>query len=186
MKDIAKYSDKELLNLLHGDKNQAGAAFAEIYDRYSLKVNAYCMSILNNKEQAEDVFQETFLKFYQNAQPERIQKSVIGYLITIARNLCINANRDKKNTIPIEEFHFPVKIANEYEDKELSELISIALDLLSDNYKEVIVLKYFDGLKYDDIGDILGITASRARYLVFIGKQKLKKILAPYFKGIYF
>jgi RNA polymerase sigma factor (sigma-70 family) len=183
-KSLAQYSDKELVAMLRSGKKESEAAFAEIYDRYSLKINAYCMTILGNRELAEDVFQDTFVRFFHNAQ-HNWSGSIVGFLITIARNLCLNAKRDRKTTIPIEELDLPVLSESSYEDREVSELIMTALDLLEHDFKEALILRYFDDLRYKDIGDILGITEARARYLVFTGKQKLKAIMQPYLKGVY-
>ena len=169
---------------MQGSRKESEAAFTEIYDRYAIRVNAYCRTILNDREKAEDIFQETFLRFYKYASSERKTGSVIGFIITIARNLCLNAKRDDKFTVPIEEFKLSVDNAGNYEDKEMSELLMMALDLLPSELKEVMVLRYFDELRYNDIAEILNITAARARYLVYNGKQKIKEILTPYLKEI--
>ncbi len=181
-KNLSSYSDRELVEMLQGNKSLTEAAFTELYDRYGLRINAYCISILNNSEQAEDVFQETFLKFYQKASSDKFEGSVIGFLITIARNLCLNVKRDTKLTVPIEEFEF--SLDSKYEDKELADLVMMAMDLLGGNQKEAIILRIFNDLRYKEIGDILGVTPARARYLVFNGRQKIKDILYPYLKEI--
>ncbi len=183
--NLAQYSDKELVAMLRGDRKQSEAAFSEIYDRYSLKINAYCMTILGNRELAEDIFQDCFVRFYHHARSNWGSGSIVGFLITIARNLCLNAKRDRKSTVPIEELELPVMAESSFEDKEVSDLIIMGLDLLEHDFKEALILRYFDDLRYKDIGDILGITEARARYLVFTGKQKLKAIMQPYLKGVY-
>lgn len=181
-KNLSSYSDRELVTMLRSNKSLAEAAFTELYDRYGLRINAYCISILNNTEHASDVFQETFLKFYQKAQSDKFEGSVIGFLVTIARNLCLNVKRDTKLTVPIEEFEF--SLDSNYEDKELTDLVMMALDLLDGDQKEAIILRIFNDLRYKEIGEILGVTDARARYLVFNGRQKIKDILYPYLKEI--
>ncbi len=183
--DYSKYSDKQLVKLLKGDKKEAEAAFTELFDRYSLRVNAYCLTIVGDKEKAEDIFQETFIKFYQNARSDFKEGSVIGFLITIARNLSLNAKRNEKSTIPIEDFDIKFNDDDSYENKELSELVMMAMDLLPEKNKEALVLRYFNDLRYKEIADILNITPARARYLVFNAKQKIKEILLPYLKDVY-
>ncbi len=184
-KNLSNYGDKELLEMLRGSRKEAETAFAEIYDRYSLKVNAYCRTILGNRELAEDVFQDTFVRFFKHAQSEWGSGSIVGFLITIARNLCLNAKRDKKVTVPIEDLDLPVTSEYSLEDREMSELIITGLDLIEPEYKEALVLRYFDDLRYREIGDLLGVTEARARYLVFTGKLKLKAVMQPYLKGVY-
>lgn len=182
---LSKYTDEDLLRLLRGNKKDSEEAFTEIYDRYALKVNAYCRTIIGNKEQAEDLFQETFIRFYQNVHVEHPNTTIIGYLIKIARNLCLNFKRDQKHTVSIENLDFSVQADISFEDKELNDLILVAIDLLDSETKEVITMRVFNDMSYNEIADTLGITSARARYLVFNGKQKIKQILDPYIKDIY-
>jgi len=141
-------------------------------------------TIIGNKQIADDIFQETFIRFFQKVRSDYNRGSLIGFLITIARNLCLNAKRDKIRSISLDDIELPHLDNNSLENKEFSELLAMSLDLLDNEYREPIVLRYFDELRYDDIASILEITAARARYLVFMGKQKLKQILNPYFEEI--
>ncbi len=181
-KKYSKYSDRHLLELLAGTRKQSEAAFAEIYDRYALRVNAYCKTILDNDDTAEDVFQETFLKFYQFARSEKTNSGIIGFLITIARNLCLNAKRDIKHNISLDSIDLAFEGEQSYEDKETSSLVIYGLDLIEKEYKEAIIMRFFNDLSYKEIGKIMNITDARARYLVFTGKQRLKEVLKPYFE----
>ncbi len=183
-KNLSKYSDSELVKMMEENKPEADAAFAEIYDRYGLRVNAYIRTILGNKQLAEDIFQETFIRFYQNVKSDFKKGSLIGFLITIARNLCLNAKRDKISSVSLDDIELPHQDSNEYENKEFTDLLAMSLDLLDNEYREPIIMRFFNDLRYEEIGSILGITAARARYLVFTGKQKMKQILNPYFEEI--
>jgi RNA polymerase sigma-70 factor, ECF subfamily len=184
-KNLSTYSDVELVEMMSGDKAATEAAFTELYDRYALRVNAYCRTILHNREEAEDIFQDTFVKFYQNVRADYHRGSIIGYLITIARNLCLNHKRDAKSTVPIDEIDIPYYENNGYEDKEMSELLMMSLELLDRDSKEILVMRVFNDLSYNEISDIIGITAARARYLAFNAKAKIKNILSPYLKDVF-
>jgi len=183
--NFSKYSDTQLVELLSYDKATADRVFVEIYDRYGVRLNAYIRTIIGDKQKSEDIFQETFIKFYQNLNPKMMNDSLIGFLIRIARNLCINAKRDSKQTVSIDNFQLPSFDNQSLENKEFNELLTMSIDLLDSELKECLVLRYFNELHYDDISDILNITSARARYLVFTAKQKLKKMLNPYFEEIY-
>lgn len=183
--NFSKYSDTQLVELLSQDKATANKAFAEIYDRYGVRLNAYIRTIMGDKEKSEDIFQETFIKFYQNINPEMMNSSLIGFLIRIARNLCLNAKRDSKQMVSIDNFQLPSFDNQNLENKEFNELLTMSIDLLDSELKECLVLRYFDELHYDEISEILHITPARARYLVFTAKQKLKKMLNPYFEETY-
>ena len=183
-KKLTTYSINELIDLLKGSKKDSEAAFTEFYNRYSSRVYAYCLKILADKEQAEDIFQEVFYRFYQNARRDFSYGSVIGYLITIARNLCLNAKRDQKANVPIEDFEYLIQEYQSYEETELLELIKVSIDLLDMEYKEPLVLKIYNDLQYKDIGRICGISESNARSRVCRAKKNLKKLLAPYLKEL--
>ena len=183
-KNLSSYSDNELVEMLRMGKPDSDWAFTEIYDRYALRVNAYCRTILPNRKSAEDLFQETFIRFYQNVQSDFRNGTLVGFLITIARNLCLNYKRNTKANLPIEDFDFPISENTDIEDKELTDLIMMSFELLEPDTKEILIMRVFNYLSYNEISQILGITAARARYLVFNAKDKIKNTLLPYMKEI--
>ncbi len=183
-KTISKYSDDELIALFGDDKAGKDDAFRVLYARYAPKVHAYCLRVLQNQEDAEDIFQETFVRFYNKAQPVLIG-SVPGFLITIARNLCLNYKRDKKATVPYEDYHFFLNADNSIERSETMKLIKASLDLLDFELREVLVLRLYDGMQYQEISEICGISVANARKRVFRAKQKVKEILRPHFEELH-
>lgn len=180
MLNFNSYTDEELVAMLENEKKVAENAFQELYNRYSSMVHAYCIRVLNNLETAEDIFQETFIKFFQHVQSDRKTTNIPGFLITIARNLCLNYKRDKIPTVSIDGYDFKTERNQNYENRELLELITYALDLLEFEYREAFVLREYDGLAYNDIAEITGTTITNAKSRVFRAKQKIKEILQPY------
>ena len=184
-KDYLSYTDNELLKMMGGSKQEADFAFRIIYDKYSPRLHAYCMRVLNNREEAEDIYQETFVKFYQKVDASLHEGSIQGFLITIARNLCLNAKRDKRETVGLEEFHMIINGEEEHEQKEVFNLIRTAMELLEFEYREPLVLRLYDGLSYEEIADVCQITPENARKRVFRAKQKIKAIIEPNYKEMY-
>jgi len=184
-KNLRKYEDHELVKMMQGSKAESDAAFTEIYDRYASGVFAYVLKILGSKDQADDIFQETFIQFYNKVRADHKNMSVRGFLITIARNLCLNFKRDKKNNVQIEDMEFLFKTYQGYEEQEMLELVRMAIDLLEDKYKEPLVLRVYNGLSYEDIAEICNLTTVNARTMVFRAKQQIKVILKPYLKDVY-
>lgn len=182
MADLSKYEDSALIEAFVNSKKDGNIAFAEIYDRYSKSIFAYILKIVNNREQAEDLFQETFIRFCQNVKFNYKGGSLIGFLITIARNLCLNYKRDSKPVISLEEVTFGTPAADSDENSEYKEIVTAALDLLDIDLKELLVLRVYDGMRYEDIAEITGTTVGNARLKVFRAKEKLRSILAPYLK----
>jgi RNA polymerase sigma-70 factor, ECF subfamily len=177
-----KYNDHELAKLLKSGKKESEAAFTELYNRYSPKVHAYCACMLQNREQALDAFQETFIKFYDNIRPERAITNVSGFLMTIARNHCLNIIRAQRKTVPIENMEFELTVSQGHEQKEIMEMIMRSLDLLDGIYKEAFVLREFDGLDYKNIAEICEISVSNAKSRVSRAREKLLGLLEPYLK----
>jgi len=184
VRSFKNLSDIELVGILHGSKLDASEAFQVLYDRYSSIVHAYCVRVIGDEDIADDIFQETFIKFYQKVQPDMINTNIPGFLMRIARNLCLNAKRDKKNTVAIEEAEFYVNSSISYEQKELLDLITRSLDLLEDDYREAFVLREYSGLTYEEIAEVTGTSVGNAKSRVFRAKQKIKSILSPYLKEI--
>lgn len=181
---FSTYSDKELADLLKSDKKSSELAFTEIYDRYSQKIYAYCYRILGNKEIAEDIFQETFLRFYQFINPEHQKLNIQRFLIRIARNLCLNHKRNSKINLPIEEIENFIAQNKSSDDKEYLDLIKYGIELLEFEYKEPLVLRVYNEMSYEEIAAILDISVGNARIRVHRAKEKLKDILSPYIKDL--
>ncbi|MFA7326676.1 MAG: RNA polymerase sigma factor [Candidatus Kapaibacterium sp.] len=182
-KKYSKYSDLELFNSLSGKQPEAELAFAELYSRYSQKIYAYCLRITGNKEDANDIFQETFLNFFNTAKSKPELSSVSGLMITIARNLCINHTRSKRIHIDLEEYNLQTNDTG-YEQKELLDLISNALELLEFEFKDAFILRQYHGFSYKEIAEITGAPESTIRNRFWRAKEKIKEILAPYLHEI--
>lgn len=123
--------------------------FEEQYD----KIYRYCYFKLSDQQMAEDITQETFLRFLENSNYcERGQK--IRYLYTIAHNLCVDIYRGRQ-TEALEDKHF-------IEDKEDEILTNItvkeAVSQLAKEEQELLFLRYVNEVPVSDICSILKIS----------------------------
>ncbi|HVZ42119.1 MAG TPA: RNA polymerase sigma factor [Candidatus Kapabacteria bacterium] len=176
---LPQRSDADLCAMLRGERDAAERAFKELYRRYASRIHAYCYKILSNKEEAEDVFQETFVKFYTSAQQEREMTNVAGYLFRIARNLSLNRIRDRSDLDTLEGIEIAGTPDRSLENSELLSLIASAVELLDLEFREAFVLREYENMPYEEIADLLGISVSNAKSRVFRARQKIKKLLAP-------
>lgn len=172
-------SDDALFQALSGGKATADRAFAELYSRHSTRIWAYCRTVFGDHVQAEDVFQEAFTRFLEQGQKGTAVRNVPAYLLIITRNLCLNAKRDAKESVAIEEFHMTVN-DRPFENKELLELVNRAMALLTEEQREAFFLREYEDLPYNDISAVLGITALSARLRVSRARQRIREILQPY------
>jgi RNA polymerase sigma-70 factor (ECF subfamily) len=176
--------DADLYAALRGEKHESEPAFAELYARHSPRVFAYCRRILGDKERAQDAFQDTFIRFYNSASQERDMTNVPAYLLRIARNICLNMQRSNRMTTTLEEYHMPYSEEFSHEKKELLSLVTTALELLPDDYREAFVLREYDGLSYQEIAEVTESSMATVKIRIFRAKQKIREILAPYLEDL--
>ncbi len=179
----SKYSDSELFSMLSKGKPIAEKAFAELYSRFSQRIYAYCLRVTGDENDARDIFQDVFLKFYNSAETHPNVLNVGAYLITITRNLCLNYKRDTKKNLNIEDFTFFTNDST-FEQKEMMELIARALEVLDTDYREAFVLRIYEGMSYQEIADITGTTVSTIKNRVWRAKEKIKNVLTPYLEDM--
>jgi len=178
-RDLLKLGDGELFSLMSSDEKHSEEAFAELYTRYSPRVFAYCRRFMNTREEAEDVFQEIMVRFYQSRKQERDMTNIPAFILKIAHNICVNVKRRAKHYVSLEDF-MTVQNDNRTDKDELLNLIKMALDLLSAEYREIFVLREYDGLSYADISDVIGIPITTVKIRLFRAKERVREILAPY------
>lgn len=179
MSDLTKYTDSELHKMLKGSRIRSEEAFQFIYNKHSQRIYAYCLRVTGHPEEANDIFQEAFYKFYHSIKKMDDVTNIGGLLLTITRNLSLNYNRDKKSTFNIEDYNFST-YDDSYENKELLDLISKSLELLDFGYREIFVLRQYQGLSYKEIAEITGSTVSGVKNKFWRAKERIKEILEPY------
>jgi RNA polymerase sigma-70 factor (ECF subfamily) len=178
--DYTQRSDSELYQLL-SDRQHREQAFAEIYRRYSHRVFVYCRKIVQNTRDAEDAFQDTFMKFLSSASNTRVMSNLLGYLLSIARNCCMDiVNKRHQHTELVEELHGATTDSS-VEQNELGDLITMALELLPFQWREAVVLQLYADMSYEEIAQTLEVPVTTVRNWICRGKQRLREILQPYF-----
>ena len=178
----SKYSDEELVELAKSGKPYIDLAFTEIYNRYGTRVYTFCLFMLRNRDEAQDVYQDTFIRFYKNLDANISAKNLMGYIVTIARNLCYNKIRDRKENIPVSDFDLVTDERGNLERNEMFRLVMHAVDKLEDKYKEPFVLRELDGLAFSEIAELFSITEVNARARVRRAKEKILELMHPYTK----
>jgi RNA polymerase sigma-70 factor (ECF subfamily) len=182
MYNYSKYKDADLVAALK-DKKQAELAFAEIYTRHSNRIYSYCLRIMGTEEDAQDVFQEAFLRFFTISIDLKYTENLAAFLFRIARNACMNYKRTIRLTEQIEDYKLQSNDRG-YDQKEILQLIARAMELLDFDTREVFILRMYHGLSYAEIAEITGDTLLAAKNRAWRAKEKIKEILAPYLNEI--
>ncbi len=158
------------------------AAFGELVTRFEKKLTRYAKRFLFDYNEAEDLVQEVFLKSYTNIQSFDTSRSFNAWIYRIAHNLFINEIKRKgKEPLPFFDpdtlFPHPVdahKADDEVKEKELKEMMDKCLNKLKPNYREVMVLYYYEDLDYQKISDILQIPVSTVGVRLNRAKKELR------------
>ena len=129
---------------------------------------------IHDKECAEDIAQETFVKFLEAIMRDTDIKKIKGYLDSTAGNLVKNSYKKNKE-VPTDQV--PDIEENNLEGVEARMDIEYALDRLPEEIKETAVLFFFQGMKQKEISDLLNIKLSLVKYRVSRAKELLSKQL---------
>jgi RNA polymerase sigma-70 factor (ECF subfamily) len=184
--NLTSRPDAELYGMLRGGRGDSERAFRELYRRYATRIHAYCYKILDNKEDAEDVFQETFVRFYLGAREHRDREmtNLTGYIFRIARNLSLNRIRDHDDLESLEGVEIPINADRSLEDGELLDLIAGAVELLDLEFREAFVLREYENMSYEQIAEVMGSSVANAKSRVFRARRKIRKLLEPNIKEL--
>lgn len=141
------------------------------------KLLRYCYMKLRDRTLAEDVTQETFIRFFESKDYHSIGKEM-AYLYTIARNLCIDYFRKQKEEL-IEDLPAKIQEMPDSSDKveSIVDQLSIdqALDHLTDDEREAVVLRFSGELSVEDIAKSMDISRFAVRRRISSALEKLRK-----------
>lgn len=170
--------DSEFL-LVWKMKQGEEAAFEEFVRKYYGEILNYCAYRCADKAYAEDLTQETFVRFFGKLPKYHERGKARNYLYTIAGNLCRDYWRKRKE-ISLEGTGLEERL--ESEDHQMESLLDQAvmewaLQQLPEELCEVIVLHYFQGLKLREVAEVLKVGLPLVKYRIRQAKMQLEKLL---------
>lgn len=154
-------------------------AFGELVSRYERPLFNVALRMLRDREEARDATQNAFVKAWQHLDQFDRSRRFFSWLYRIAVNESLNRATRRKPAEPLDENlvdrgHSPAERA---ERSEQSALIERAVDQLSDTYREVIVLRHWLDLSYDEIAEALHVPAKTVKSRLFSARVRLGEIL---------
>jgi RNA polymerase sigma-70 factor, ECF subfamily len=163
-------------------------AFKALVIKYESQVAATIVGMLGYGNEAEDIGQETFMRFYKSLKQFKGESSVGTYLTRIAINLSINElkRRQRRNKFfhlsePVIEMEsLPAgysQLNPSHKDEELKVIIHQALQQLEPRFRSVIVLRLIDGYSTQETAQILKLPSGTVLSRLARAQMKLKKIL---------
>ena len=181
--DIKKISDEKLAELVRG-KNQE--LFSEIVVRYQNKIYSYTYRLVGNKEEAEDLTQDVFIKVYKNLRGFDVKRKFSSWIYRIAHNESVNHIKKKSyfKILSIEQNEYLQNTMSTTEnliekiiEKETSKKVRELLNKISFKYREILVLRYFEEKSYDEISDILRMPVNTVGTMINRAKGKMEKVI---------
>lgn len=186
--------DRRLIaNSLRGDRD----SFGELVSRYQNRLYNSAMRLVDSPEDAADVVQDAFLNAYQSLHSFKGDAEFFTWMYRIAFNVAITLKRKKKSTLSLNAIepgrngkpgdfaHEPVD-TSEYvkpgvalERTEEEKLLHAALGRLSSEHRDVLVMKDIDGLKYEEIADVLKVPIGTIRSRLHRARFELRELLEP-------
>lgn len=162
-------------------------AFATLVRRYEGPVRRIAGALLRDEERAREAAQEVFLRLWQARGRYRAEGKLRQFLFTIARNTCQSHRRRHALRFWASATELDLEArADEALDPEgpgprldRERLVRAALWQLDEALRVAVALRYFAGLEYEEIAEIIGRKPATARSRVFLGLRRLAELLGP-------
>ena len=182
--------DAELVRRFQAGETQA---FGLLYDRYERKIYSQCIAMLGNSQTAEEIAQEVFVAAYKGLARFRGEARFSTWLMTITINRCKNQRLRAHRRA--EQRHEPLDPVDDDERppiqpvstldppdaathrRQAAEQLRTALALLSEEHREIILLRDFQDLDYPEIGEILGIARGTVKSRLSRARAELRRAL---------
>ncbi len=183
--DTEKMSDEEIAALVLEDKE----FFGFLIKRYEDKLGRYIRRLgASKKEDMEDILQNSFIKAYKNINDFDTKLSFSSWMYRITHNESVSffrarSIRPEANLVEggDEILTFMQDETNAWDtanERNNAEHIKKAINELDQKYKDIIVLRFFEGLEYEEIGDVLKISSGSVATLIHRAKKKLAENLS--------
>ena len=176
--------------MLHGDHT----AFEDVITWYAEEVLRLSYWLLRDRQEAEDVLQESLLSLARLVKAGKLRKSngsIKGFLLRCARNLCIDRLRkkpafssiDEEDAVSESQLQVNDLPSRAVETSRFYAELEKSLDKLSDRQRTIFILYELNGESYQEIAETLRVSIEYVRKNLYRARRKLETDLAP-FRGV--
>ena len=191
--DLLHSADKDLVVFARSGSEQA---YRELLERYQRPVFSLVYRMVRDRETAEDLAQETFVKVFNNIESYNPKFKFSSWIFKIATNLTIDTLRRKElPTVSMDGSRYArtdeeveasrVTVASEDENpeerleaKELGEEIESAIGQLRPEYRTAILLRHVEGRPYEEIAEIMDVPLGTVKTYIHRARMELRETLA--------
>jgi RNA polymerase sigma-70 factor (ECF subfamily) len=178
-------------------RTEVAGAFETLVERYQNRLMGILFHLVGNREEAEDLCQEVFLRIYRARKGYRPRAKFSTWLFTIANRLALNHLRSKgrKASVPMgrtsndSSAGFPVAQqlagregtpSTQMRQAELADLVREAVAVLSEDQKLAVLLNKFEEMSYTEIADVMERSPAAVKSLLARARNQLREQLEPY------
>lgn len=180
--NMTKLSDQHYIDEIIGGNSNA---FAVLVDRYKDLIFSLALKMVKNREEAEEVAQDTFIKVFNSLEKFKGESKFSTWIYKVAYNTCldrIKKNKKDEGNINIDDFseHLVKTMENalgKMIDEERKKSIQDCLNLLPSDEGFLLTLFYFEDQSLEEIAKIMNITANNVKVKLYRSRQKLTSIL---------
>ena len=161
------------------------AAFGELFARYERRIYAFVYRMMGNPDDAFDLTQETFLKAYRALDKTDAELNVNAWLHRIASNACMDVlrRRQRLRWLPWEGAKHDRASSQREDDPEDTLLgdetqrsVARVLQAMSTRNRQAMILREYEGLSCEDIGEIMGVSRFAVKSILFRGREEFRKL----------
>jgi RNA polymerase sigma factor (sigma-70 family) len=157
-------------------------AFAYLVNKYQDIVFSIALKVLKNREEAEEMAQETFIKAFRSIQSFKGNSKFSTWLYSITYNTCITQTRKKKiSTAPLDNLSITPEESDEsfsnFTQENRIDLLDAAMKKLPEDDYMLLILYYYDNQSVDEICRITGLSDSNVKIKLFRARKKIYNLM---------
>ena len=169
-------SEKEAILLVkRGNKG----AYQLIVESYMQRAYYIALGFVRNAQDAMDISQESFIKAFRRIKSYDSERPFFPWFYKLLKNLCLDhlKRRSRIQEVPLEEDRV---LRDEQEDREMKEVLWKGIECLPVEQREVILLRYFQQLSYQEIAEITGKPVGTVMSSLYYAKKRLKEMIKKF------
>jgi len=175
-----------IAKVLEGDRN----AFAYLVDKYKTMVYSLALRLVKDREEAEEISQDAFIKAYQSLATFKGKAKFSSWLYRIVYNTAISKLRQQPaGKVSLDESNITDTLYIESKEnydtlsaEERKKYLDIALDSLGADEKMLVILYYYEERELDEIAEITQLTKTNTKVKLFRARKKMLTVLQTYLK----
>lgn len=158
-------------------------SFESLMIKYQKLVFGYSVKMLKNRQKAEDVTQEAWMRVIKNSQHFKQTGSVKAWILSIARNLIIDEFRQNKKWIDLDDEKWEsiedpqIDLETLFSDQQREKALNLAFEELPENQKIILSMVLLEELNQSEVAVKLGMSVGAVKASLFRSREQLKKAM---------